>query len=349
MSERTERTDRTGRPERLVVLVNPRAGGGKARSLWESVRTRVPRLAQLDRLDPHRGQASGSSRGPAPSGGASGVILEDRPEAAEDALVAALEAGAERLVVLGGDGSFSLAADVVAVAGAGPRMTLGLVPAGTGSDLARSLGLPKDPMGCLARALDGVPQPLDALELVFDDGRRRFAVNVLSCGVSGRVVRQINALTARGRTAYLAESLKALVRYRAAACRIEADGETWHDGPILLCAIANGTAFGRGMRIAPQAVLDDGKADLVLASHVPGWELPILLPRLYAGRHLSSRHVRFRRAERVRIVPGDGFPDFDLDGDAWPPGPVTVTVRPGALRVAGRTDREEEEPRHPGA
>ena len=158
---------------------------------------------------------------------------------------------------------------------------------------------------------------------------------MLSAGVSGEVVRRIDALTARGRTAYLAESLKALARYRPAACRVEADGEPWHDGPLLLFAVANGTAFGRGMRIAPRAKLDDGLADLVLAERVPGWELPLLLPRLYAGRHLSSRHVRFRRARTVRIEPAEDFPDFDLDGDPWPAGPVTVTVHPGALRVAG--------------
>ncbi len=327
---------------RLAVLVNPRAGGGRARSLWERMRKEVPRLARLDRLDGvarldrHGGSAlSGSlSR----SGGQlaqGGVILEERPQDAEDLLVAALEAGLDRLVVVGGDGSFSLAADVIAIAGAGRRVTLGLVPAGTGSDLARSLGLPKDPAACLARALDGPPRPLDALELAFDDGRRRFAVNVLSAGVSGHVVRRIDALERRGRSAYLAESLKALTRYEPASCRIEADGEPFHEGPLLLVAIANGTCFGRGMRIAPRAALDDGLADLVLAARVPGWELPLLLPRLYAGRHLGSRHVRFRRAKTIRIEPVAEFPDFDLDGDPWQAGPVTITVHPGALRTAG--------------
>lgn len=315
--------------ERLAVLVNPRAGGGRARSLWERVRKQLPRLAALDRIDRRRPAR------PARHVERGGVILEERPQDAEDLLVAALEAGIDRLIVVGGDGSFSLAADVVAVAGAGRRVTLGLVPAGTGSDLARSLRLPKDPSACLVRALDGPPRPLDALELAFDDGRRRFAVNVLSAGVSGLVVQRIDALTARGRSAYLAESLKALARYEPAHCRIEADGEPWHDGPLLIFAVANGTAFGRGMRIAPRAELDDGLADLVLAARVPGWELPFLLPRLYAGRHLGSRHVLSRRARTVRIEPEAGFPDFDLDGDPWPAGPVTVTVCPGALRVAG--------------
>lgn len=309
-----------GASGRLAVLVNPRAGGGRARRIWRRLRTEIPRLGGLD---------------------ADRVLREETPEAAERALVEVLETGVDRVVVIGGDGTFSLAADVVAVAGAGERVTLGLIPAGTGSDLARTLALPADPLECARRALDGAPRPIDALELAFDDGRRRFAVNVLSLGVSGGVVDRVNALERRTKSAYLTEAIQALLGYSPVPCRVtveggeEGDGEPWHDGPLLLLAVANGTCFGSGMRIAPRARVDDGLADLVLAPRVPGWQLPFLLPRLYLGTHLSSRLVRYRRAASVRIEPAEGFSSFDLDGDPWEPGAVTVRVRSGALRVAG--------------
>lgn len=336
------------RTNRLAVLVNPRAGAGLALRVWSELRPLIasPSTTGLrtglslddDRRAgevPDEVHAGADSRpGPGVSDSVR-LIEESAPEAAEEALVEALEAGVDRVVVIGGDGTFSLAADVVAVAGAGERVVLGLVPAGTGSDLARSLGLPKRPAACLERALRGAPQAMDALELVGDDGRRRFVVNVLSAGVSGSVVERINALERRTSAAYLTEGLKALRGYTPASCRVEADGEPWHEGPLLLVAVANGTSFGGGMRIAPGAELDDGLADLVLAARVPGWQIPFLLPRLYLGRHLSSRYVRFRRAKSVRIEPAEGFPRFDLDGDPWQPGAVTVTVRPGAIRVAG--------------
>jgi diacylglycerol kinase (ATP) len=308
------------------VLINPGAGGGRARRIWERLRREVPRLARLRRIDR------------AGLDGPGGVILEPTPEAAEEALLEVLEAGVDRLLVIGGDGTFSLAADVLALAGAGSRVTLGLVPAGTGSDLARTLDLPRDPLESARRALDGAPRPIDALELAFDDGRRRFAVNVVSAGVSSGVVERINALESRGKAAYLTEAVKALLAYRPASCRVTidgADGEPWHEGPLLLVAVANGTSFGGGMRIAPRAEVDDGLADLVLAPRVPGWQIPILLPRLYLGRHLSSRYVHYRRARTVRIEPAEGFPRLDLDGDSWAPGAVTIRVRSGALRVAG--------------
>lgn len=340
--------------DRLAVLVNPRAGGGRALRIWSELRSRIEApgpaglrtgLSLEDGPDQPAEQAPAeTSRGadaPAEPGAPEGIRLieESAPEAAEEALVEALEAGVDRVVVIGGDGTFSLAADVVAVAGAGERVVLGLVPGGTGSDLARSLGLPKKPAACLERALRGAPRSIDALELVGDDGRRRFVVNVLSAGVSGNVVERINALERRSSGAYLTEALRALLGYSPASCRIEADGELWHEGPLLLVAVANGTSFGGGMRIAPRAELDDGLADLVLAPQVPGWQIPFLLPRLYLGKHLTSRYVRFRRATRVRIEPAEDFPLFDLDGDPWRPGAITVTVRPGAIQVAGPVDR----------
>lgn len=346
---RTERSQGPPvRADRLVVLVNPRAGGGRALRVWSELRPRIDAPGEIGlrtglRLDSEP-DGPEPSESPAASSTAPGVpdgvrvIEESAPEAAEEALVEALGTGADRIVVIGGDGTFSLAADVVAVAGAGERVVLGLVPAGTGSDLARSLGLPKRPAACLSRALHGTPRTVDALELVADDGRRRFVINVLSAGVSGSVVERINALDNRTTSAYLTEALKALRGYTPAVCRIEADGELFHEGPLLLVAVANGTSFGGGMRIAPRAELDDGLADLVLAPRVPGWQIPFLLPRLYVGKHLSSRLVRFRRATRVRIEPAEGFPLFDLDGDPWEAGAVTVTVRPGAIRVAGAID-----------
>lgn len=325
------------RHDKVAVLVNPGAGGGRALKVWETLRRRFERPAPASlrtglSLDNGADQAA-SAEPAAPEGFR--LIEENAPEAAEEALVEALEEGVDRVVVIGGDGTFSLAADVVAVAGAGERVILGLVPAGTGSDLARSLDLPKRPAACLEQALHGAPRALDALEVVSDDGRRRLVVNVLSAGVSGSVVERINALERRTSSAYLIEALKALRGYSPASCRIEADGELVHEGPLLIAAVANGTCFGGGMRIAPRAEVDDGLADLVLAAKVPGWQIPQLLPRLYLGKHLGSRYVLYRRAKSVRIEPAEGFPRFDLDGDPWRPSAVTVTVRPGAIRVAG--------------
>ena len=81
------------------------------------------------------------------------------------------------------------------------------------------------------------------------------------------------------------------------------DGETWFDGRVLLVAVANGSSFGRGMRVAPGAVVDDGEAELVVIEAMPKILLPLRLPRLYFGTHLALRQVHHRRVRALRIEP----------------------------------------------
>ncbi|HSL84748.1 MAG TPA: diacylglycerol kinase family protein [Thermoanaerobaculia bacterium] len=310
---------------RTIVIVNRGAGGGRGCRVWERTAEAEPlldgagviarasaeeALAELDALLDGRAGSEG--------GGLSGI---------------------DRLLVVGGDGTLSRVADhLLARAGGRPvEVPLGLVPAGTGSDLAAALGVPRDPAKALRHALDPArgarPRPIDALEMTGPGGRRRFGVNVVSAGVSGEVDQAIAVLPKRGATTYLKATLGALARYRPFPCRIAVDGEPWHEGDLLLLAVANGPTFGRGMKIAPDAELDDGLADLVLVPRLPAVQVPIQLPRLYLGKHLTSRYVHFRRGRTLHFEPLADMPPFDVDGDTWPGGPVQIQVRPKALRI----------------
>lgn len=313
-----------------VVVVNRTAGAGKAGRAWDAISRHEPRLEGAV------------------------VICEPAPEAALARLDEALASRpVGRVLVVGGDGTLSRVGDhllkrpppaVEMRVGEpiAPRLpAIGLIPAGTGSDLARPLGLPRDPAAALERALRAPARPLDVVEVTAGDGRRRFAVNIASAGVSGQVDEAVAALPRRGLTAYLRATLGALARYRPVPCRVSVDGEAWHQGGILLLVVANGTTFGRGMRIAPLAELDDGLAEVVLVPRLPGWQVPIQLPRLYRGTHLTSPWVRYRRARVVEIEPLAPLPPLDVDGDPWPvAGPtggvgpaLRLALRPGALRV----------------
>jgi diacylglycerol kinase (ATP) len=300
-----------------LVVVNRGAGGGLGGATWDRISAGLPALAGAR------------------------VVARPDAEAALAELGEALAAGGvDRVVAVGGDGTLSRVADLLlARSGGGPvAVSLGIVPAGTGSDLAKALGLPQDPRAALERALAGGgderTRTVDALAIETAGGARRHAVNVVSAGVSGQVDEAVAALPKRGQVTYLAATLRALARYRPARCRVTVDGEPWHEGEILLLAIANGPTFGRGMRIAPQAALDDGLADVVLVPRLPGWQVPIQLPKLYRGTHLGSRYVRWRRGATVDFEPlGAGMPALDVDGDPWPVAAVRVTVLPAVLRV----------------
>jgi diacylglycerol kinase (ATP) len=295
----------------LVVFVNEKSGRGRARWLLDRLREREARLR-------HAVVVSAATVG-----------------AARADLDRALDADPERIVIFGGDGTTHLVANQLLDRRQGADVTLGLVPAGTGSDFARSLRVPRVVFRAMSRALDGEPQPVDAIRVATDDGARRHAVNVFSAGISGLVDEEVNAVRRRGTISYLAATLRALGRYRNVACRVTVDGERWHEGPMLLLAVANGRTFGNGMRIAPHASPHDGLADVVLVGPVPRSQLPFRLPQIYLGTHLHTRFVRFGNARLVRLEPLAPLPPLDLDGETMPAGPATISVEAGALRFAG--------------
>ena len=294
----------------IAAIVNPLAGGGRAGRVWRALQPRAERLAPL------------------------AVLTPGDPSAARAAVRAAVERGASRLVAVGGDGTVHLVAGELLASGGAERVTLGIVPAGTGSDLARALEIPRDPTRALERALLGPPRPIDAGECTGAAASFTF-VNVASAGIGGMVDEFVNAMPRRGLTAFLRGTVRALRRYRCVAVEIALDGTPWFAGRVLLVAAANGVSFGKGMRAAPDALLDDGLFDVVLVTEVGGLELLAKLPLVYFGRHLGLKQVRVARARTVHLRPLEPLPVFDADGETYPSGEATFVVRPAALRVAG--------------
>lgn len=295
-----------------AVLVNPRAGGGCAGQRWQRWRAHARRLAPLTEY------------------------VADGKASALRAVRRAVEEGCERLVVWGGDGTVHLVAGALLEAGAGAHVVLGLVPAGTGSDLARALAVPRRIAPALRRALAGAPQPCDAGRC---DGRQAsfFFVNIASAGLSGMVDEQVNAQPERGATAFLRATVRAIRAYRAVPARVEVDGATWFENELLLLAVANGTTFGKGMRVAPGADPHDGVFDVVAVRAMTRRRLLGELPRLYLGRHLGAAPVAYTRGRQVRLLPQAALPPFDADGETYASGEAVFTVLPGALRIASAT------------
>ncbi len=303
----------TGSRQTLVV-VNPSAGGGRAGRIWQALRKTTPELAAAETL-----QATDAAT-------------------SRHQLAAALQRGAGRVLAVGGDGTAHLVINTLLEEAVGDTVAFGLVPAGTGSDLARSLGLASRPAAALRQVLTAEPRTIDALQVTVagsdgDAGPSCYVVNIASAGLSGAVVPAVNANPNRGRLAYLTSTLAALWRYRPVPCRIEVDGETFSDGGFFLAAFANGQYFGKGMRVAPDARLDDGWINVVVIPPVPLWHLPYRMPQFLTGRHVTLPFVKTTQARHVRLSPAVGFPPLDVDGESLPAGPAEVRVLPGALRV----------------
>jgi diacylglycerol kinase (ATP) len=291
-----------------MVLVNQAAGGGRAGSMWRRLEPLARRISEF--------------RVETPAG----------PAASRKVIADAVEAGVDRIVVIGGDGTIHLVASALL---AGPRrVVVGVVPAGTGSDLARALAIPRDPAAALRRAMLGAPQPMDAGHATGEDGSFHFA-NIASAGISGLVDSTVNAIANRGRATFLRATLVALRRYRCVPARVIVDGEPFYEGPLFLLAVANGTTFGKGMRIAPLADPADGLLDVVVVGAIAGWQLLHRLPQVYLGRHLAAGPVRYRRAREVELQPLAALPPFDVDGETYPSGATRFSTLPAALLMAG--------------
>lgn len=305
-------------PEATLVIVNPASRGGRTGRRFARLE---PRLRDV-----------------------LGTVEVERTRAPRDAVRIAREAvraGVERLVVAGGDGTTSEVVAGVLEAGLGGSVRLGVLPLGTGGDFARTLGVPRGLDQALGHLASGGTRRIDAGRLDYRalDGARRltYFVNVASFGVSG-LVDQLVSRTPRflgGSTAFLLASLAALARHRPAPVCVRVDGEVVYDGPLVLAAAANGASFGGGMRIAPDARIDDGLFDVVVVGDLSRARLLANLPSLYRGRHLSHPGVHFRRGKTVEVETGS--PDVFLDVDGEPLGtlPARFELLPGALTVFG--------------
>ncbi len=173
--------------------------------------------------------------------------------------------GDRMLVVVGGDGSVHTAVATLHARGelAADR-PLGLVPLGTGNDLARTLGIPLDPADAARALVSGRPRPLD---LVVDDAGG-VVVNAVHLGVGAEAAEKASALKDRlGKAAYAVGSVAAGAGATGWHLRVVLDGSVVHvDGEVLMVAVANGRTIGGGAELAPGAEPDDGLLDVVVAT-----------------------------------------------------------------------------------
>jgi diacylglycerol kinase (ATP) len=290
---------------RALLVHNPTAGGGRARRLLPAV---VERLT------------------------AGGFEVErHETRSLEDARLAACEAAGavDAVVAMGGDGTVGACAAGLADAGPAATAALGVVPAGGGNDAARSLGLPaRDPLaaaGLLGRLRR---RPADLATVA-----GRAYLNVAGAGFDSEVNRLANQRLgwAGNRPRYVGAVLAQLVVGRTAAFELVLDGRTL---PLRgwLVAVANGPSYGGGMRVAPQAGLDDGLLDVVVIHDIGKLEFLRTFPKVFSGRHVEHPAVAIHRAARVDL---DADRTLAVYADGEPAGtlPASFQVRPAAITV----------------
>ena len=293
-----------------LIIVNPAAGGGRA------LRS-VPWLRE--RLAP-RPEAR--------------IEVTRRPGDAERVAADASRLGHDRVIVVGGDGTVQ---EVVnGLMAADQPASIGIVPLGSGNDLARSLALPTELASAWGVAIGHGARRIDVGRAQNGDGAERWFASAGGVGFDAQVAA---AMADRrgwqaGRAGYLLTTLAELRRFENRLVRLTIDGAAETRGALFV-AIANGAYYGGGMRIAPDALPDDGLLDVCVVGDVSRLTVLRQLPNLYRGTHVNHPAVTMRTASTIEID-GEERTRIHLDGEPFGALPLRVSVSPRALQVAAR-------------
>ena len=231
--------------------------------------------------------------------------------------------GVDGVVAVGGDGLVNIALQVTG----GTGIPLGIVPAGTGNDIARSLGLPrKDPVAAVDLVVGGRTRPID-----LGRANGRWFAGVLGSGFDSMVNERANRMSwPNGRSRYNLAIVAELRTFRPVPYVLELDGQRL-ESEAMLVAVGNGTSYGGGMQVCPGAVLDDGLLDVTLLGPISKPEFLRVFPRVYKGTHVEHPAVSVRRARTVSLH-ADGVTAY-ADGERVAVLPVTCDAVPHALHV----------------
>ena len=235
----------------------------------------------------------------------------------------ALQEQVRAVVAVGGDGT----AGEVAAGLCGTGKPMGIIPAGTGNDFIKTVGIPNDPLKAFEVMINKEPVDTDTGTV-----NGQFFLTVCGTGFDVTVLDYAEAEKEkyRGLTPYFLGLLKAIFHYRNVQLKVTADGKT-EEGRYLVCSIANGRFIGGGIPICPVADPTDGLLDLVLIQDRPRWQIPFYLPGLMLSRDIEFSITRHQRASEVRIE-GKNL-RINIDGDIRPMDRAYFSIKPASLRL----------------
>jgi YegS/Rv2252/BmrU family lipid kinase len=306
--------------DETLFIINPTSGRGSAQQAWAEARREL--LALGLKLAEHRTQAPGE---------------------AIEVTRAALAGGLRRVVAVGGDGTLNEVVNgYLDPAGLpiDPFAAVGLIPSGTGSDFSRSIGLDsfRDAIAAIARP---DTWPIDAVKVDFraSDGPlgSRFCINIASFGLGAETVALVNRWRDRlpgwvgGRARFHLAALRALELYKNVPVVITLDEEREIAASSNLIVVANGRFAGGGMMLAPNAAIDDGLIDVIVADGVSRLAVVRELGRIRRGDHLKNPRVSEYRARTVSISAREPL-GLEIDGESVGTTPARLAVLPSAVR-----------------
>jgi diacylglycerol kinase (ATP) len=295
-------------PKRLVVAINPSARFGANKGVGSTMVERLRGLGHdvVDLLEPSYAELIASAK----------REIATKPDA---------------LIVVGGDGMVNLGVNLVA----GTGVPLGLIPAGTGNDMARVLGIPHEDQAAaldvLIEALNHPARVIDAGLVTAANGDTRWFGCMLSAGFDSIVNERANTMQhPKGASRYTLAMLRELITLKPIQYKITHDGVTFESGGVMM-SVGNGVSLGGGMKVTPTAIVDDGLLDILVVGPLTRIQFLRIFPKVFAGTHIADPRVKIIKARKIRIEAPEVI--AYTDGERFAPLPIDIEVKPGALLV----------------
>lgn len=306
-----------------LVIVNPKSAGGSTRTRWARLVSDLAKNLGAFKVE----------------------FTESSGHAVELSKSAAL-AGRKFIIACGGDGTINEVAN--GILQSGEDAELGILPSGTGGDFRRSLGIAATAQETSKYLLDGTTKIIDVGKVTFlnhqDERETRYFLNVSSFGLSAAVnekVKTQNALgwlphdTLRGKAKFALSTLRQVLDFDLTTVFVRLDEKDEKILNTINFCVANARFFGGGMKIAPDAELDDGFFDVVNIGDIKTAKILFNAYRLYSGSHLNLNEVKHINAKRIEVRPADKNQEIFLETDGELPGklPALYEIVPQALRI----------------
>ncbi len=326
MSEKTNNSSRSAENPKLpLVIVNPKSAGGATKGIWSGI---------ASDLRAHFGpfQVAFTKR----RGG--GIELAKR----------AAENGRKFIIACGGDGTISEVANGILLTGA-RDVELGIVPSGTGGDFRRTINMPSESRDAAKALRNGRTERIDVGKVTYLNSKNieetRYFLNISSFGLSAAINENVGAnsflnwfpfgKSLRGKAKFAYSSLQQILENKSQIVNVTLDGAEAKSLQTLNFCICNARYFGGGMKIAPDAKINDGYFDVINIGDINTLKILLNGYKLYNGSHVDLPEVKSSLAKRIEVRAADSNVQINIEADGELPGklPATFEILPDALKL----------------
>lgn len=303
------------------VIINPASAHGQTRRRWRDIKEALKTFIREFHYE-----------------------FTEKPLQAIDLTREAIKSGSELIIGVGGDGTLNEIANGFFEKNKiiNPKTQLAIVPSGTGCDFMRSLSLPTSLKQALQIIAKAMARPVDVGRVTYinKEGKeeQRLFLNVADFGVGGEVVHEVNRKRLeRKASSYFRTLLTTMVRYRQKRISLKIEDQQLPENEYLIGAVANGRIFGKGMKIAPLAEIDDGFFDLILIRGMKFFEFLRNSWKIFTGAHLRHPKTSHWKARWLEARPAQDEPVIlELDGEEVGRLPATFEIIPSQMLIKAK-------------